>query len=272
MRLKTRRETQYGQTMLLHKQNLSTRQIGRLVNTGSSTIQSWITGSRHPFRINHFDYNSRIQEYLDGLLLGDGCLSSITGHERNISPVYIQTFATRYKEWAEQIQRDFKVLGITSSIHAYDSNNGIKQIEGRKFIAPTISLATLHYYEFNLARRRWYLNGNKTLPSDLILTPLVILNWYLGDGCLYHHKAGNYRIILATQCFTDNELDYLCSQLKWQTGIVSICREHAINTKGNTLVINRRQDITKFLNYINGLNIPSCFQYKFDFKPKLEVK
>lgn len=46
----------------------------------------------------------------------------------------------------------------------------------------------------------WYPNNKKIVPQNLVLTPNILLHWYLGDGSL---SFGSFYI--STQSFTKEE-------------------------------------------------------------------
>ena len=49
-------------------------------------------------------------------------------------------------------------------------------------------------------RRRWYPNGEKRVPRDLVLTPEVCYWWFVGDGSICVRR---YDLKLSTEGFTD---------------------------------------------------------------------
>jgi DNA-binding XRE family transcriptional regulator len=75
--------------------------------------------------------------------------------------------------------------------------------------------------QFLKLRDKWYITKNnksiKIIPKDLQLTPTVLLHWYLGDGSLPRRKNDKNRvpsIVLATNCFLKNDIDFLIKKLK----------------------------------------------------------
>ncbi len=77
------------------------------------------------------------------------------------------------------------------------------------------------YQELLQLREKWYtkINGKtqKLVPRDLELTPTTLLFWYLGDGCLVRRKNDKTRvpfIVLATNCFIEEDIYFLISKLK----------------------------------------------------------
>jgi len=112
--------------------------------------------------------------YLEGLLLGDGNIHSVGS--------YRQSFAKRRKEWAEKIKRDLEIHGIICRF--YQSRN-------------EVNLYTLCEPFLKSLRKKWYPNGEKSVPRDIDFTPDLLLNWYLCDGKLDKDDA----VILYTESF-----------------------------------------------------------------------
>ena len=78
----------------------------------------------------------------------------------------------------------------------------------------SIYFNTLSSYQFYLFRRMFYLNGRKIIPDDLdlLLTPLSLAIWFMGDGSV-KSKETNGRII-NTHAFTEAEINKTCLLLK----------------------------------------------------------
>ena len=92
---------------------------------------------------------------------------------------------------------------------------------------------------------RWYPEGKKIVPQDLILTSTVALHWYLGDGWLSKRNVNGrvYKQIgLATNCFLEEDVDFLIFQLK-ENGI------SAVRQKRNSISIPVKSH-SSFLNFI----------------------
>jgi hypothetical protein len=61
---------------------------------------------------------------------------------------------------------------------------------------------------------RWYPNDEKVVPPDLVLTPKIILHWFMDDGhSHWHHKTGA-KVQFSTESFTKNDCEFLGQQLE----------------------------------------------------------
>ncbi len=202
------------------------------------------------YRANHFELNQHIIEYIDGLLLGDGCLHSY----KDVSASYTQSITIKHIEWAEKIKQYFEHFGIESFIKIYNPKNSYTQNQ-------MVRIRTKNYREFIYFKKRWYLNGKKIVPRDIKLTPITVLNWYLGDGSLCkNEKSGSYSISLNTQSFTINDVNFLVNLLK-KTILIkpTIILE---KKKYPVIRIYRKRDVKRFLKYIGDPPV-KCFEYKW---------
>jgi len=128
-------------------------------------------------KANHIELSSGMIEFIDGLLLGDGCVSCPTQSKK--SACYSHTDKhVKYLTWLAMKLLKYNI--ITGTIAPHFNN--------------TFHLKTKFYREFLKIRIRWYPDGKKKVPLDIKITPIVLLNWYIGDGSFRSGK--NERVIL----------------------------------------------------------------------------
>ena len=118
---------------------------------------------------------------------------------------------------------------------------------------------------FTKEHQRWYYEGKKIVPRDLVFDKTTLIWWYLGDGSLSRKKSRpNYRrIILCTQGFAIQDNNFLKSKLEKLLGNDSIYIE------GNQIIIGRKA-LCNFIKIIGTKSPVSCYQYKFDFGPYID--
>lgn len=143
----------------------------------------------------HIQLSNKLLERLDGLLLGDGSYN-----KRRNSRLQV---ASSKNSFIDGLSAELNILGLPNSTY-------------KSKLAK--HLRSLSYLELTNQRKRWYPNGIKAVPNNLILTPIICLFWYLGDGSLTK-KDGTIK--LHTNCFSRAEVSNLISQLKSRFGIVS---------------------------------------------------
>jgi len=90
-------------------------------------------------------------------------------------------------------------------------------------------------------RNKWYINGKKIIPNDLILTKEVCLHWYLGDG-----YSEDKTCKFSTCGFTKKENEKLCELL------LNIGFKSNINKRsgGYYIIRMRRSSSFKFLDWL----------------------
>jgi len=86
---------------------------------------------------------------------------------------------------------------------------------------PVYFLNTFKLPEIAELRNKWYPNGIKIIPKDIVLTKESLLHWFLDDGYSYfykqRYKTTEYkytRVFFCTNNFTKKDLEWLCVKLK----------------------------------------------------------
>ncbi len=181
-----------------------------------------------------------MKELIDGLLLGDGSLDKRAKNAR-------YRHSCKHKEYIEYIIKELFSFGICTET-IYDKDNGYGT--GRVFQC----YSKIHK-NLTTQYERWYIDKKKTLPSDLILTPLILLHWYIGDGGFDSDKGYLRQISIAAHNFSFEEREILCDKLRNFNLKVS-------NTKRGKINITKKS-IPLFLSIIGECPV-KCYQYKFD--------
>ena len=143
-------------------------------------------------------------QVLNGALIGDGCLYL---HKGGVNANFIYT--SKSKQHVEFVCNYFK---------QYWSGEGIKYTtvydkrtnkEYRRY-----AVKTYVNQSFTDEYNRWYPDGKKHLPKDIILTPLTCLIWYIGDGGICHSRRSEY-IKLSTHFYSkEDQENILLPQLQ----------------------------------------------------------
>lgn len=149
-----------------------------------------------------------LQDFMNGTLLGDGSVRSAKPKYGNYFYYKLTAKDKRLLLWHGKILENF---GIRFYITVDNKNIGTH----------SLGFYMNRYDSLSNVYNNWYqkLDGKnfKTVPKDLKLTPATLLFWYLGDGCLIRRKNDDNRIpfiVLATNCFSRNDIDFLITKLK----------------------------------------------------------
>lgn len=141
------------------------------------------------------------KELLVGSLLGDASLS------RNATSKFAHLKIERSSKDLEYLKYQFDILEplCKSKYKEYDRKDGGKSCY---FITRSYKILDDLYC-------KWYPNGIKIVPKDVVFTPLVIAIWLCDDGhiALHHKKQGLLRTTFATNGFSLEESKWLSEKL-----------------------------------------------------------
>ena len=230
-------------------EKLTSNQISKMCDIKEVAICNWLRKFNIPIRsrseashlskVNHCNLSQETIEWINGELLGDGSLQSFSKYSAKF------TYGSKYKEYIEYVSNTLNYFGIeqVGKIYKRKDNN--------------YSYASRAYPELLPIYKKWYPKGRKIVPRDIELTPLVARQWYIGDGCLIHHKKGKPNINLATCSFTIFDVNWLVKQL------VNIGLKTTRLYSSNTIHIWSRST-KKFLEYVGQPKV-MCYKYKWEY-------
>lgn len=232
--------------------------IAREVGKSPQTTHRWLvrlhiprrslSEAHHLSQANHVDLTPQTLEFIEGELLGDGHLRSSS----RWSACY--THSSKYKWYLEWLSTVLSSFGIKQSgtLNYHTDNRGT----GWHY-------ESLSYEELRPLREKWYPDGKKVVPHDLTLTPLMIRQWFVGDGSLVKEKGKSPHIRLWTASFVEKDTKRLIAALK-ELGFEAT-RQHARNT-----IHISAYSTKQFLDYIDPcpLGIRDFYGYKFAYKGK----
>lgn len=191
-------------------------------------------------KANHVILNKKIINLLDGLLLGDGSLST---QRQNISAYYEHGDKNiSYLVWLSDV---FNKHGIKQSGIIYL----MKKVKNGAY-----KYKSLSYFEFGEIRKRWYPHGKKKIPSDLIITPTILKFWYVGDGNF------SDKPLIDSSIFDMDSLKRVSKQLS-NINIKHTLREFR-DRKRIRISAKSQRDFFEYINSDN-IEIPECYRYKF---------
>jgi len=215
-------------------------------------------------------------EYMNGNMLGDGSVPWIKPSKNNRFVLVQNTIRREYiddlfdvycpfssKIWDDQKKR--KPSRINGGI-----NHDIENWGGE--YTYSITLSTVAHPVFTKLRQMWYKNPEikrspKSIPNNLILTWKTAAIWTCDDGsnsCKPSKgcKHGHRNMILHTQSFSSEDIEYLLYRLKLDLEI------DASMNKSNSIYIGG-DNWERFTNGIRPFIPWDCLAYKYYNRPKL---
>lgn len=245
----------------------SENQIGMRCSVCSATIRNWLIrfGCQRRERSeaislryrNHIFLTAESLEFLNGLLLGDGHLE----RGSRFSAHYMQS--SKFKSYLVWLSSELASLGLEQ---AGKINKRSIDLTPPYTGYTSYSYSSRAYFELSVLHSKWYRKARKNekmkngrpkkwikiLPQDLILTPLTVRQWHLGDGSITRKRSR--WIMLNCQCFEPNEVNFLVKSLR-HLGILATRR------KDNGIQLSTKS--TKpFLSYIGPCPV-ECYRYRW---------
>jgi len=231
---------------------LNTYQIAKECNVGQTTIWKWLhklhipvrscSEAFHLYKANHCNLSQKAIEWINGELLGDGCIHQGSPYSASFK------YSSKYFEYAQYVSDMLESFGIKQS--------GKIGIQVHKKVNYYF-YQSRYYVELLLSRKKWYPNGKKIIPKNIELTSIICRQWFIGDGSLVHQNNQKPYIRFATFGFSISDINLLVKQLI-ELGFKS-------NKEPNYNRIHISSYSTKdFLSYIGNSPV-RCYDYKFAY-------
>ena len=218
------------------------------MSKGYNLTEKWkdkISKTIHLQRANHCFLSKEAKEWIDGELLGDGCLQSQRRYSANFH------YGSKYPEYIQYISDTLNSFGIEQA-------GKIRERYYKNMNCYTYNYKSRCYEELLSIKKRWYPEGRKIVPKDIKLTPLTLRQFYIGDGSLICPKDSKPYIVLHTCGFIVFDVNWLVNELN-RLGFKTT-RWNASNT------IHISTYSTKdFLDYIGNCPV-RCYSYKWNYQ------
>ena len=207
--------------------------------------------SVHLAKANHCDLSIEALHWLYGELLGDGCLYKVSPYSARFQ------YASKHKEYIQYISNSLKSFGIKQS-------GRINKHKHKKHNSYYYSYKSYSYIELLPIYNKWYPDGKKIVPKDIVLTPLVCRQWYIGDGTLKCPVYERPSIRLCTNGFKVDDVNWLVKQLN-KLGF------KATRQPADNIIHILVDSVEDFLNYIGGCPV-KCYEYKWNCIDRIKSK
>jgi len=180
-------------------------QIGRELGVKAQTIWQWA----QKFSIQSRDWN---EEQANHVILSNEGLEFISGELLGDMSITMNGKASAKIEYGSKYPAYLRWLSMTLSSFGIEQQSKISS-HTTPFGSIGFRYCSKSYRELTALRKKWYPDGKKSVPRDLKLTPIVMRQWYIGDGALHTGKGKTSWIFFATDCFDRDELCFLADQL-----------------------------------------------------------
>lgn len=154
------------------------------------------------------------EEILTGTLLGDACLYLPNKNGNPYLSIKRKLEDKKYLEW----QANFFLAFTNRPVHETTYNSSKPDPETKKLIKykyTAIEFVSRCAPAFLSIYNRWYPNGKKIIPKDLILSPMIITELFCDDGCVSIRKNGtSIKLELSVMGFEHNDISFLKNLLE----------------------------------------------------------
>lgn len=192
-------------------------------------------------------------EVINGLLLSD---ASIEQQKNRKNARFRFHQKTKHSDLCGIVYDLFNKNGIGTNLNYYGSTSKLWNGKIHEQIRCLVYTKSMPY--FTKLREKWYQDRKKIVPKDLIITPMALAFWYMGDGFRSNEQIG-----LCTDNFSLYDhliLAQKLNKLSLNVSIVKIKPKRKFNkTTYRIFILKKSQD--KFIELIEPY-ITSTFNYK----------
>lgn len=206
-------------------------------------------------------------QIFDGVMLSDGSLtrSRLAGDPPGTyqgyknSGFHMALSGEEHLDWLEYTGEALVVLGvslITSSPHTRR-----KLSRGKAYLEASLETRVSPF--LTLQKRRWYPSGVKEVPPDLTLTPLLLANWFMGDGGTTMSGGGpSVYVWFATHSYPLSSVERLEEKLQAFGDLgVNRYRDKRVSSNGYYLVAGAEAKVDHLMSMVEPY-VLSSYRYK----------
>jgi len=194
-------------------------------------------------------------DFLNGELLGDG----------NISFNRIR-YWSKHKSYVEWLSKTLASFGGEYIAYQYTSKSydALEQLCNKWYLqdfsfCPSCNII---FHDQTVQRNQWikrkhcpvcneHLLFKKIVPKDIELTPITLMQWFIGDGT-NETGYGGKSVTFCCQAFPSRNKTILKNKLK----------KIGIYTKGEKVIHLEKKSVCDFFRYIGNCPV-KCYRYKF---------
>ena len=160
-------------------------------------------------------------------------------------------------QWIQYLASLFENEGYKCNLFIKDKTKPTKYFDETTGFDTSSSVQIYEIYS------EWYPKNKKILPENLIITPNILLHWYIGDGSFSKNA-----LYLSTLNFTESEVEKLTKILFRDVGIK--CKPRKVRDGFEIYISMEKENLARFFNYLEKANASTLqiakrvFGWKFD--------
>ncbi len=229
-------------------QKLSMSEIGRQFGSSHMAVSRGLKRFNIPTKTspetcsaNSVNLSNYALNFIYGELLGD---MSITNYSNSAACISYTSKYFDYILWLDKILSEFGI-GRVGELREHHNWRGTKEYH----------YISKRYPELLDIRKMFYPNGKKIIPN-IAFTPLVLRQWYIGDGTLARtpRPYENPYMKIAACAFPSDDVTKAVAKIN-NLGIRA--KHHA-----NNIIYISTKSAPDFLEYIGSCPV-DCYQYKW---------
>lgn len=201
-------------------------------------------------------------QVFDGVMLSDGGLSLHSRNGRLDIATSDENHTKPHEDWLLLIGEALNTLGVellSGHPRPFNLPRGGKPFSGYRLTTKASPVLTSQF-------SRWYPGGRKEVPEDLLLTPITLAHWFMGDGSSGWRGLIAIGIELATSAFSDRSVQTLENKLA-ALGLYT-CEPHMDGrlAKGSRKsIVIAQGSVNDFMKTVEPFIVPS-FTYKIKYR------
>ncbi len=234
--------------------------IGKMFNTSSSSICYHLNKLNIPTRSkseavhlglsNNVNLDNVSRDFIYGELLGDMTLTQQSVYSAHVG------YSSKYREYIEWLAKTLDDFGLEQTGRIRKNSF----VSFKNYHAVAYSYSSRDYPELLGIKKMFYPIGKKIIP-DIDFTPLVLRQWYIGDGTVGRTRSSHCTkdfIVLNTQGFKPMYVQRATMKLNDMGFRVAY-------QPANNVIAIKGCSVVDFLDYIGPCPV-ECYSYKWATK------
>ena len=202
------------------------------------------------------------EEMLEGALLSDAHIGRILGRGKSVFSIALS--GSLHRDWLVNLGLALYSIG---EVPTPGHPKTITREDSTHKPYEYCYLTSRSSYQLAEWRSRWYPNGTKAVPAELVMTPVTLANWFMGDGSSGINAGTTIRAFLHTEAFSSEDLTLL------EAGLASLGIDNVSRGKHEDKVILSilAGSIDKFMEVVSPYVVQS-YKYKIIRRDTKEIE